>query len=84
MNNIEHSVGLKSRIFITAEFILRHESVSETCLKGSTFPNSFKFSGNVTLTKNNRQFLNFCCFKQKLQTWAIREKSERVRSQEIS
>jgi hypothetical protein len=30
--------GLKSRIFITAEFILRHESPSETCLKGSTFP----------------------------------------------
>jgi hypothetical protein len=30
--------GLKSRIFITAEFILRHESSSETCLKGSTFP----------------------------------------------
>jgi hypothetical protein len=29
--------GLKSRIFITAEFILRHESSSETCLKGSTF-----------------------------------------------
>jgi hypothetical protein len=29
--------GLKSRIFITAEFILRHESPSETCLKGSTF-----------------------------------------------
>jgi hypothetical protein len=30
--------GLKSRIFITAEFILRHESLSETCLEGSTFP----------------------------------------------
>jgi len=29
--------GLKSRIFITAEFILRHESSSETCLKGRTF-----------------------------------------------
>jgi hypothetical protein len=29
--------GLKSRIFITAEFILRHESSSETCLEGSTF-----------------------------------------------
>jgi hypothetical protein len=29
--------GLKSRIFITAEFILRHEPSSETCLKGSTF-----------------------------------------------
>ena len=30
-------LGLKSRIFITAEFILRHESSSETCLEGSTF-----------------------------------------------
>jgi hypothetical protein len=30
--------GLKSRIFITAEFILRHESPSETCLEGRTFP----------------------------------------------
>jgi hypothetical protein len=30
--------GLKSRIFITAEFILRHESSPETCLKGSIFP----------------------------------------------
>jgi len=29
--------GLKSRIFITAAFSLRHESSSETCLKGSTF-----------------------------------------------
>jgi hypothetical protein len=29
--------GLKSRIFITAEFILRGESSSETCLKGRTF-----------------------------------------------
>jgi hypothetical protein len=29
---------LKSRISITAEFILRHESSSKTCLKGSTFP----------------------------------------------
>ncbi|MFZ6038896.1 MAG: hypothetical protein ACOYU1_11800 [Bacteroidota bacterium] len=29
--------GLKSRIFITAEFSLRHESSSETCLKGRTF-----------------------------------------------
>jgi len=29
--------GLKSRIFITAEFILRHESSPETCLKGRTF-----------------------------------------------
>jgi hypothetical protein len=29
--------GLKRRIFITAEFILRHESSPETCLKGSTF-----------------------------------------------
>jgi hypothetical protein len=29
--------GLKSQIFITAEFILRHESPSETCLKGNTF-----------------------------------------------
>ncbi len=29
--------GLKSRIFITAEFILRHESSPETCLEGSTF-----------------------------------------------
>jgi len=35
----EDVFGLKSRIFITAEFILRHESSSsETCLKGSTFP----------------------------------------------
>jgi hypothetical protein len=30
-------LGLKSRIFITAEFILRHESSSETCLEGRTF-----------------------------------------------
>jgi hypothetical protein len=30
--------GLKSRIFITVEFILRHESLSETCLEGSIFP----------------------------------------------
>ena len=29
--------GLKSRIFITAEFILRHESSSATCLEGRTF-----------------------------------------------
>jgi len=29
--------GLKSRIFITAEFILRHESSSKTCLEGRTF-----------------------------------------------
>jgi hypothetical protein len=29
--------GLEKPIFITAEFILRHESSSETCLKGSTF-----------------------------------------------
>ena len=29
--------GLKSRIFITAEFILRGESSSETCLEGRTF-----------------------------------------------
>jgi hypothetical protein len=29
--------GLKSQIFITAEFILRYESSSETCLKGRTF-----------------------------------------------
>jgi hypothetical protein len=35
---IENFLGLKSRIFITEEFILRHESPSETCLKGSTFP----------------------------------------------
>jgi hypothetical protein len=34
---IENFLGLKSRIFITAEFILRHESSSETCLEGSTF-----------------------------------------------
>jgi hypothetical protein len=34
---IENFLGLKSRIFITEEFILRHESPSETCLKGSTF-----------------------------------------------
>jgi hypothetical protein len=34
---IKNFFGLKSRIFITAEFILRHESSSETCLKGSTF-----------------------------------------------
>jgi hypothetical protein len=34
---IENFFGLKSRIFITAEFILRHESSSETCLKGSTY-----------------------------------------------
>jgi hypothetical protein len=33
----EGILGLKSRIFITAEFILRHESSPETCLKGSTF-----------------------------------------------
>jgi hypothetical protein len=35
---IKNFFGLKSRIFITAEFILRYESSSETCLKGSTFP----------------------------------------------
>jgi hypothetical protein len=29
--------GLKSRIFITAEFILRHESSPETYLKGRTY-----------------------------------------------
>ena len=29
--------GLKSRIFITAAFSLRHESSSETCPEGSTF-----------------------------------------------
>jgi len=34
---IENSLGLKSRISITAEFILRHESSPETCLEGSTF-----------------------------------------------
>ena len=33
----ESVFGLKSRIFITAEFILRHESSSETCLEGRTF-----------------------------------------------
>jgi hypothetical protein len=33
----EDVFGLKSRIFITAEFILRYEASSETCLKGSTF-----------------------------------------------
>jgi len=30
--------GLKSRIFITAEFILRHESSSETCLTAALVP----------------------------------------------
>jgi len=34
---IENFLGLKSRISITAEFILRHESSPETCLEGSTF-----------------------------------------------
>jgi len=34
---IKNFFGLKSRIFITAEFILRYESSSETCLKGRTF-----------------------------------------------
>jgi hypothetical protein len=29
--------GLKSRIFITVEFILRHESSPETCPEGSTY-----------------------------------------------
>jgi hypothetical protein len=33
----EDVFGLKSRILITAEFSLRHESSSENCLKGSTF-----------------------------------------------
>jgi len=43
--------GLKSRIFITAEFILRHESSSETCLKGSTFPSPAQTS--VCATNKN-------------------------------
>jgi len=34
---VENFFGLKSRIFITAEFSLRHQSLSETCLEGRTF-----------------------------------------------